>query len=132
MGRKLRDNIAPYAVWADPKFIGTHPHWKYEPGKIFLGSLDQQLIGVSDDRHMMTVAGNRAGKGVSAIIPNLLEYPGSILAIDPKGENAARTKNRRDKGSKNIKQSLGQDVYVLDPLRSIGTSDQQLQSARDD
>jgi type IV secretion system protein VirD4 len=119
-GRKLRDNIAPYAVWADLKFIGTHPHWKYEPGKIFLGSLDQQTIGVSDDRHMMTVAGNRAGKGVSAIIPNLLEYPGSILAIDPKGENAARTKNRRERGSKNIKQGLGQDVYVLDPFEVSG------------
>ncbi|MBV9373691.1 MAG: type IV secretory system conjugative DNA transfer family protein, partial [Alphaproteobacteria bacterium] len=118
--RKLRDNIAPYAVWADPKFIGGHPHWKYEPGKIFLGALDQQTIGVNDDRHMMTVAGNRAGKGVSAIIPNLLEYPGSILAIDPKGENARVTRNRRDQGSKNVRQGLGQDVYVLDPFGVSG------------
>jgi type IV secretion system protein VirD4 len=118
--RKPRDNIAPYAVWADPKFISSHQHWSYAPGKIFLGALDQQLIGVMDDRHMMTVAGNRAGKGVSAIIPNLLEYPGSILAIDPKGENAARTKSRRASGSPYVKEWLGQDVYVLDPFGVSG------------
>lgn len=119
-GRDLRNNIAPHAQWADPKFIGTHAHWKYEPGKVFLGALGQQLIGVYDDRHMMTIAGSRAGKGVSTIIPNLLEYPGSILVIDPKGENARITKSRRDKGSKNVKKGFGQDVFVLDPFGVSG------------
>jgi type IV secretion system protein VirD4 len=69
---------------------------------------------------MMTVAGSRAGKGVAAIIPNLLEYPGSVLVIDPKGENACITKNRRTKGSKFVKQGLGQDVFVLDPFGVSG------------
>ena len=119
-GRDLRDNIAPFAVWADPKFIGTHPHWSYAPGKIFLGALGERMIGVSDARHRMTVAGSRAGKGVSTIIPNLLEYPGSVLVIDPKGENAYHTKSRRDKGSKAVAQGLGQDVYVLDPFGVSG------------
>ena len=36
----------------------------------------------------MTVVGSRAGKGVSLMIPNLLLYEGSVLAIDPKGELA--------------------------------------------
>jgi type IV secretion system protein VirD4 len=119
-GRNLRDNIAPYAVWADSKFIASHPHWKYAPGKILLGAIGQQMIGVADNRHLLTVAGSRSGKGVSAIIPNLLEYPGSILVIDPKGENAYHTKNRRDKGSKAVAQGLGQDVYVLDPFGVSG------------
>jgi type IV secretion system protein VirD4 len=112
-GRDLRNNIAPFAVWADPRFIGTHPHWGYEPGKVFLGALGERLIGVRDDRHMMTIAGSRAGKGVATIIPNLLEYPGSILVIDPKGENARLTRNRRARG-------LGQDVFVLDPFGVSG------------
>jgi type IV secretion system protein VirD4 len=119
-GRDLSNNIAPHAQWADPYFIGTHSHWKYEPGKVFLGSLGKQLIGVSDDRHMMTIAGSRAGKGVSTIIPNLIEYPGSILVIDPKGENARHTKNRRGQGSKSIGNGLGQDVFVLDPFGVSG------------
>jgi type IV secretion system protein VirD4 len=112
-GRALRNNIAPHALWADPNFIGTHPHWNYEPGKVFLGAIGSRRIGVMDDRHMMTIAGSRAGKGVSTIIPNLIEYPGSVLVVDPKGENARITKNRRSKG-------LGQDVYVLDPFGVSG------------
>jgi type IV secretion system protein VirD4 len=114
-GRDLRNNIAPHTLWADHKFIGTHPHWKYEPGKVFLGTLGGQLIGVQDDRHLMTIAGSRAGKGVSTIIPNLIEYPGSVLVIDPKGENARHTRNRRGHGSRVVQQSLGQDVFV--PIR---------------
>src|SRR5271167_3831959 len=98
-GRDLRDNIAPFAAWADPRFIESHEHWAYAPGKVFLGASGGKLIGVSDDRHLMTVAGSRAGKGVSTMIPNLAEYPGSMLVIDPKGENARRTAYRRGKGS---------------------------------
>src|SRR5277367_6250031 len=114
-GRDLRNNIAPHALWADPNFIGNHEHWKYAPGKVFLGAIGNRAIGVSDDRHLMTIAGSRAGKGVSTIIPNLIEYPGSVLVIDPKGENARHTKNRRSNGSQAVRSGLGQDTFVLDP-----------------
>jgi type IV secretion system protein VirD4 len=118
-GRDLRDNIAPFAAWADPRFIESHEHWAYAPGKVFLGASGAKLIGVSDDRHLMTVAGSRAGKGVSTMIPNLAEYPGSMLVIDPKGENARRTAHRRGKGSRAVR-GLGQNVYVLDPFGVSG------------
>ena len=114
--RNARSNVAPFATWADPDYIGTHAHWAYAPGKVFLGSLGGKPIGVRDDRHMMTVAGSRAGKGISTIIPNLLEYPGSVLVIDPKGENARITANRRGKGSKAVAQGLadaGSAVYLV-------------------
>jgi type IV secretion system protein VirD4 len=116
-GRSLRNNIAPHAEWANPAFIGSHPRWGYAPGKIFIGALGDQMMGIDDDRHMMTVAGSRAGKGVSTIIPNLLEYPGSVLVIDPKGENARITKNRR---ARPAPIGLGQDVFVLDPFGVSG------------
>jgi type IV secretion system protein VirD4 len=118
-GRDLRNNIAPFAAWADPNKIGSHPFWKYESGKILVGAVGRNLIGVNDDRHLMTIAGSRAGKGVSAIIPNLLEYPGSVLVIDPKGENASKTAVRRSVGTKE-KPGLGQHVYVLDPFGVSG------------
>jgi type IV secretion system protein VirD4 len=68
------------------------------------------------ERHLLTVAPTRSGKGVSSIIPNLLMYPGSAFVIDPKGENALITATRRGVGSKpdNIP-GMGQDVILLDP-----------------
>lgn len=100
----------------------------YRPGKIWLGrtATDKAVpVGWMDDRHMVTVAGSRTGKGVSAIIPALCEYPGSVICIDPKGENAMRTAARRGFGTSKI-QGLGQDVYVLDPYRVSGVPEEYL------
>lgn len=72
-------------------------------------------LGVNDDRHFVTIAGSRSGKGTSAIIPNLCLYPGSIVCLDPKGENAERTAERRGAGSDHC-EGLGQEVFVLDPF----------------
>lgn len=75
---------------------------------------DGKLIGVLDDRHIVTVAGSRSGKGRSAIIPNLLTYPGSMVVIDPKGDLARITAERRRR--------MGQTVHVLDPFNASGQS----------
>ena len=73
--------------------------------------------GWSDNRHVVTVAGSRAGKGTSAIIPNLLRYTGSVVCVDPKGENASVTAaHRGSSGTGEYGKGLGQDVYVLDPF----------------
>lgn len=69
----------------------------------------QRFIEIDDDRHIVTIAGSRSGKGVSLIIPNLLNYPGSVICIDPKGENATITARWRH-------EALGQDIVVLDPF----------------
>lgn len=80
---------------------------------VVLGYRDDRVIGSRDDRHILTVAGSRGGKGVSLIVPNLLSYDGSVLAIDPKGELAAITaRARRDKGHK---------VVILDPFDASKT-----------
>ena len=67
------------------------------------------MIGIDDDRHIVTVAGNRAGKSSSVLIPNLLRYPASMVVLDPKGELAMATAAHR--------QRMGQKVYVLDPFQ---------------
>jgi type IV secretion system protein VirD4 len=72
------------------------------------------LIGVSDDRHIVTIAGSRAGKGRCAIVPNLLTYPGSMLVIDPKGDLARLTAGRRAQ--------MGHQVHVLDPFDVSGVA----------
>lgn len=58
--------------------------------------------------HVITVAPTGAGKGIGQVIPNLLEYPGSALVLDVKGENAAITAHAR--------RALGHQVYVVDPF----------------
>ena len=58
--------------------------------------------------HLMTVAPTGAGKGTGCIVPALLRYPGPVIVIDPKGENAAITARRR--------RELGHEVVVIDPM----------------
>ena len=73
------------------------------------------------DRHLLTVAPTRAGKGVSAIIPNLLTYEGSVIVIDPKGENARITAERRAQGNESLGiPGMKQNVYIIDPWKITG------------
>lgn len=79
--------------------------------ELFMGrSLYNRSLHVSlqDDRHMLTIAGSRSGKGTTCIIPNLLTWEGSAIVIDPKGTNAAVTAERR--------RAMGHDVYIVDPF----------------
>jgi type IV secretion system protein VirD4 len=89
-------------------------------GALLLGRRAGRLIGWNDDRHVMTIAGSRAGKGVSLIEPNLMFYEGSALVVDPKGELARHTAGRRGTGARGGKGGLGQSVYVLDPFGVSG------------
>jgi len=59
------------------------------------------------ERHTLIAAPTRSGKGTNILIPTLLQYRGSLLAIDPKGELACITARQR--------QRLGQEVAVLNP-----------------
>ncbi|MEM8750134.1 MAG: type IV secretory system conjugative DNA transfer family protein, partial [Pseudomonadota bacterium] len=69
-------------------------------------------LGYGGDRHIGTVAPNRSGKGTCSIIPNLLTYPGSVMVIDPKGENAMITAHQR--------KLKGQAVHIVDPWNITG------------
>ncbi|RFB06211.1 type IV secretory system conjugative DNA transfer family protein [Parvularcula marina] len=72
-------------------------------------------IAVTDDRHSMLIAGSRAGKGRSCIVPNLCLHKGSAIIVDPKGESVGLTAARRGYGTSRIS-GLGQNVKVLDPF----------------
>jgi type IV secretion system protein VirD4 len=50
-----------------------------------------QLLRYAGQAHLLTIAPTRSGKGVGAIIPNLLTADRSVLCVDPKGENARIT-----------------------------------------
>ena len=128
IGRKSRPwrrfwHSLSFGYGGSSRFAGLMEEWRHpwKPGTLKLGnSLHDRSweVGIVDDRHFVTIATNRSGKGVSAIIPNLLSWPGSILCIDPKGENAAVTAQAR--------RDMGQVVHIVDPfkvLAGIGVMD---------
>jgi type IV secretion system protein VirD4 len=100
------------AEWATAEHLREAKLIDNAAGGLFLGDFGTGNgllpLTYAGDRHLLTVAPTRSGKGVSAIIPNLLTYPGSVLVIDPKGENARITAHQRRNG-------LGQTVHIVDP-----------------
>ena len=83
---------------------------------------DNAALFWNDDRHLVTIAGSRADKGVASIVPNVALYGGSVVVNDPKGEVATLTAIRRGAGS-DILRGLGQRVAVLDPYRVADVPD---------
>ncbi|MCV0381728.1 type IV secretory system conjugative DNA transfer family protein [Nitratireductor sp.] len=129
-GVGARERAAPDSCFEASENIARAASLKFTPDKLFLGVIGAGIertdigeryaqggaeIGVADDRHALTIAGSRAGKGRAAIIPNMLRYQGSVLAIDPKGELALATaKTRAEK--------LDQKVLVVDPFGTTGAT----------
>ena len=125
---RLEDHITPRAQFRDPEEIIASEGLRRAGNKVHLGvvggrveerrlpdgRIERHVLGgygvaVGDDRHQATVASSRSNKGRSSIIPNLLDYEGSVLATDPKAELFEITAERRARG-------LGQRVFGLDPF----------------
>jgi len=84
------------------------------------------LLRYDGPGHLLTVAPTRAGKGVGAVVPNLLNHGGSVVVTDPKGENFALTARHR-------RQRLGHSVVGLDPFGladRLGLLDAEREAAR--
>lgn len=80
----------------------------------FLGGRPRpgRLLWYHGPSHVLTMAPTRSGKGVGAVIPALLRYPGSVVCLDIKGENFHVTHEERV--------LAGGTVHVLDPMRVTG------------
>jgi|TARA_B100000609_G_scaffold199565_1_gene204202 type IV secretion system protein VirD4 len=104
-------------------------------GKMFLGLVGGEmkikdgtlaahgghLVGIHDDRHFMIVAGSRAGKGRSILLPLLATWPGSVIVIDPKMDLATETASLRAKHQRVlIHDAFGAAGPSCDPYRASG------------
>ena len=78
-----------------------------------VGKFGGRGFGNWTEKHVLIVAGTRGGKGRDLIIPNLYYYKGSVFVLDPKGENAQRTSETRQKFG---------HVLALDPFGVSGLS----------
>lgn len=105
------------ASWGSANNAAEHGHLAPKEPAFALGRLADTMPG-QDNRfrfmgHVVTCAPTGSGKGIGAVVPNLLEYPGSALVLDLKGENYAVTARQR--------RGMGQTVFCVDPFNVTGS-----------
>ena len=113
IGRNRKSRTGPWqAGWMDPRDIAQLVRNKTGlPLALHKGKL---LRYVKNDAkgwrggHHLVVSGTRGGKGVSAVIPAILDHQGPVVVLDIKGENFAVTRRHREE--------LGRKVAVLNPF----------------
>ena len=69
------------------------------------------LVRLTNAVHTAIFAPTGVGKGVSLVIKFLLDCLGSVVVVDPKGENALKTAEHRRK--------MGQRPAILDPFHMV-------------
>ena len=77
------------------------------PG-ILVGRYGPHFLALNGQLSVMLSAPTRSGKGVGVVIPNLLNWPDSVVVLDIKGENFAVTAGYRA--------AHGQAVYAFSPF----------------
>lgn len=80
---------------------------------IILAKIRSKYLVFGGQEFVMVAAPTRSGKGVSVVIPNLLNWQESLTVMDVKLENWQLTSGWRQK-------VLGQQVYLLNPFDSEG------------
>lgn len=100
---------AKFAGLSEMRSIGLLGEQGIIVGRIkpFLGK--PQFLRFAGERFMSLAASTRGGKGVSIVIPNLMDWKYSIVVNDPKQEGFNFT-------SKYRKEKLGQEVYLFNPF----------------
>ncbi|KVA50989.1 type IV secretory system conjugative DNA transfer family protein [Burkholderia cepacia] len=82
------------------------------PPAIVVGVWRGRYLRFAGQQFVLLAAPARSGKGVGVVIPNLLTFPGSVVALDIKQENYAATAGFR--------RAHGQDVYLFNPFAEDG------------
>jgi type IV secretion system protein VirD4 len=80
----------------------------FSPLGIILARVGRQLLRLPGQQGVAVIARSRSGKGAGIVIPNLLEWPDSLICVDPKHENYTITAGHRVR--------CGHAVYLFDPF----------------
>jgi hypothetical protein len=75
---------------------------------IVLGRWGRRCLMLAGQQGVCLAAPPRAGKGTGVVIPNLLNWPDSVICVDIKRENWAQTAGFRA--------ASGQACYLFDPF----------------
>ncbi len=122
IGRNRKSRIGPWqAGWMDPRDITQLTRNKTGlPLALYKGKLLRYLKNDAKGwrgGHHLVISGTRGGKGVSAVIPAILDHQGPVVVLDIKGENFAVTCRHR--------KNLGRKVAVLNPFGLVEDSSDQ-------
>jgi type IV secretion system protein VirD4 len=79
---------------------------------IILGRLGHRCLMLPGQQGVALAAPPRAGKGTGVVIPNLLNWPDSVICVDIKRENWVATAGFREKS--------GQKCFLFDPFAEDG------------
>ena len=75
---------------------------------IILGAYGRRCLMLAGQQGVCLAAPPRAGKGAGVVIPNLLNWPDSVICVDIKRENWMRTSG--------LRAASGQACYLFDPF----------------
>jgi type IV secretion system protein VirD4 len=81
---------------------------------IILGRIGKRCVMLAGQQGVALAAPPRAGKGTGVVVPNALNWPGSLVCIDIKRENWTLTAGFRERS--------GQACYLFDPFAEDGRS----------
>ena len=117
-GPGLGEGTHGSATWGSPADVVSRGHIASSAPSFALGRVPG-LLQEKENRfrylgHLVVCAPTGSGKGIGSVIPNLLEYPGSVFVLDLKGENYAVTAEQR--------QFLGTKTFKIDPFSVVGSS----------
>jgi type IV secretion system protein VirD4 len=80
----------------------------FSPSGIILARLGGRLLRLPGQQGVAVIARSRSGKGAGIVIPNLFEWPDSLICVDPKHENYTITAGHRARA--------GHAVFLFDPF----------------
>lgn len=83
---------ARWGTWRDARKAGILSH-----KGLIIGRKWGRFLRYRGDGGLLVIAPQGAGKGVSVVIPTLLDAPGSVFCLDVKGENSAITRRDRER-----------------------------------
>ncbi len=95
----------------------------FGPQGLIIGKIGKRVLRhPSREANMIVFAPQGAGKGVGVVIPNLLTHPGTVVCIDPKGENFAITGEARRRFGPvwRVSMAEGAETQCFNPLDTVG------------
>ena len=99
------------ALHGDARFASSAEIYKsalMAENGIIVGKYKRRYLVFGGQQFVMLAAPTRSGKGVGNVIPNLLNYPDSVMVLDLKQENFNITSGFRA--------SHGQEIYLFNPF----------------
>lgn len=103
--RRALHGSARFATAAEVRLAGLNDTGR---PSILVGRHRGKFLSLQGQLSVMLSAPTRSGKGVGVVIPNLLNWPDSVVVLDIKGENYEVTAGYRH--------ACGQPVYAFSPF----------------